>query len=50
MGIQMSERLPAGANKRIDGKQLGDSLLHMAETGATPEGGVNDLEDVEAPA
>lgn len=33
----------AGTNQRIDGKRLWDSLMAMAEIGATPKGGVNRL-------
>jgi N-carbamoyl-L-amino-acid hydrolase len=33
----------AGTNQRIDGKRLWDSLMQMAEIGATPKGGVRRL-------
>ncbi|MFM2150179.1 MAG: hypothetical protein RLZZ187_2485 [Pseudomonadota bacterium] len=33
----------AGTNQRIDGKRLWDSLMAMAEIGATPKGGVKRL-------
>ena len=32
-----------GTNQRIDGKRLWDSLMAMAQIGATPKGGVNRL-------
>src|SRR3954449_10541978 len=33
----------SGTNQRIDGKRLWDSLMAMAEIGATPKGGVKRL-------
>ena len=36
-------RMPAQTNQRIDGKRLWDSLMGMAEIGATPKGGVRRL-------
>jgi beta-ureidopropionase / N-carbamoyl-L-amino-acid hydrolase len=33
----------SGTNQRIDGKRLWDSLMAMAEIGATPKGGVRRL-------
>src|SRR5690606_14183204 len=33
-------RAMSGSNQRIDGKRLWDSLMSMAELGATPKGGV----------
>ncbi len=33
----------SGTNQRIDGKRLWDSLMSMAEIGATPKGGVKRL-------
>ncbi len=35
--------MPAQTNQRIDGKRLWDSLMGMAEIGATPKGGVRRL-------
>ena len=35
--------MPAQTNQRIDGKRLWDSLMAMAEIGATPKGGVRRL-------
>ncbi len=35
--------MPARTNQRIDGKRLWDSLMAMAEIGATPKGGVRRL-------
>jgi beta-ureidopropionase / N-carbamoyl-L-amino-acid hydrolase len=35
--------MPARTNQRIDGKRLWDSLMGMAEIGATPKGGVRRL-------
>jgi beta-ureidopropionase / N-carbamoyl-L-amino-acid hydrolase len=35
--------MPAQTNQRIDGKRLWDSLMSMAEIGATPKGGVRRL-------
>ena len=34
---------PTGTNQRIDGRRLWDSLMQMAEIGATPAGGVRRL-------
>ena len=33
----------SGTNRRIDGDRLWDSLMRMAEIGATPRGGVRRL-------
>jgi len=35
--------MAAGTNQRIDGKRLWDSLMQMAQIGATPKGGVRRL-------
>jgi len=35
--------MPAQTNQRIDGKRLWDSLMSMAQIGATPKGGVRRL-------
>ena len=35
--------MTAQTNQRIDGKRLWDSLMSMAEIGATPKGGVRRL-------
>ena len=35
--------MTAQTNQRIDGKRLWDSLMGMAEIGATPKGGVRRL-------
>ena len=38
----------SGSNQRIDGERLWDSLMSMAEIGATPKGGVKRLTLTEA--
>ena len=35
--------MSSGTNQRIDGRRLWDSLMAMAEIGATPRGGVRRL-------
>ncbi len=39
----MEQTAQAQTNQRIDGRRLWDSLMAMAEIGATPKGGVRRL-------
>ena len=41
--VKVEGRDLAGTNQRIDGRRLWDSLMSMAEIGATPKGGVRRL-------
>ncbi len=42
-GIDMTLPAPSGTNQRIDPKRLWDTLMSIAEIGATPKGGVKRL-------